>query len=284
MANEIGMTEVTAAAQDAVAAVVQEVLKTKSILLQTISDYSSFAVKGDKSVSIPRRTQFASADKTENTDLTAQVLTFSADQILLNKHKAIYSKLERIAGMQAMVNVDQEIISEMANELALQIDKDIIVQLKLASSAAPDHILDYSNTPTDTVQAVDILEARRLMNVQKVPLADRYMMISPDQEKAMLQIAQFIEVDKYGADAVALKLGELGRIYGFTVLMHPELSTADTLFWHNSAVGFARQIQPEYATDFQLISVSQEYLLHNLYGVKVLDSGKRQVYFNGTGT
>jgi N4-gp56 family major capsid protein len=281
---EIGITEVTAVAQDAIASVVQEVLKQKSILLPTISDYSSYAVKGDKSVSIPKRTQFAAADKSENTNLTAQELTFTADQILLNKHKAIYAKLERIAGVQAMVQVDQEIISEMANELALQIDKDILVQLKLASTAAPDHLLDYANTPTDTVQAVDILEARRLLNVQKVPMMDRYMLISPDQEKAMLQIANFIEVDKYGADAVALKNGELGRIYGFTVLMHTELAAAQTLFWHSTACGFARQLQPEYATDFQLASVSQEYLLHNLYGVKVLDAGVRQVYFNGTGS
>jgi len=143
--------------------------------------------------------------------------------------------------------------------------------------------LDYANSPTDTIAAVDILEARRLMNVQVVPQANRYMLISPDQEKAMLQIANFIEVFKYGADAVALKNGELGRIYGYTVLMHTGLSAADTLFWHQSAVGFARQMNPEYATDFQLASVSQEYLLHNLYGVKVLDAGKRQVYFNGAG-
>ena len=111
----------------------------------------------------------------------------------------------------------------------------------------------------------------------------RFMLISPDQEKAMLQLANFIEVDKYGADATALKNGELGRVYGFTVLMHTELAASETLFWHGSHVGFARQIQPEYATDFQLASVSQEYLLHNLYGTKVLDSGKRGVFFNGTG-
>lgn len=283
MANEIGMTEVTATAQDLVAGIVQEVLKQQSILLPTVTDYSAYAVNGAKSVSIPRRTQFAAADKSENTDLTAQVLTFAADQILLSKHKAVYAKVEKIAGAQANVQVASEVITEMAAELALQIDKDIITELKLASAAAPDHKLDYANTPTDTLQAVDILEARRLLNVQNVPMMDRYLIISPDQEKAMLQIANFIEVDKYGADAVALKNGELGKIYGFTVLVHNALAAIDSLIYHKSAVGFARQLQPEFATQFQLASVSDEYLLHHLYGCKVLDSGKRQVYFNGTG-
>lgn len=185
MANEIGVTEVDATRQDLVASLVQEVLKQKSILLPTIMDYSAFAVPGAKSVSIPRRTQLAAANKVENTDLTAQEITFAADKIDLNLHKAIYSKLEKIAGIQANVSVETEIIMEMANELALQVDKDILAELRLASAAAPDHRLQYANTPTDTIQAVDILEARRLLNVQVAPMEDRYMLISPDQEKAI---------------------------------------------------------------------------------------------------
>lgn len=280
---EIGLTEVTAVAQDLVASVVQDVLKQQSILLPTVTDYSAYAVAGAKSVSIPKRTQFASANKAENTDLSAQELTFTADKIDLDKHKAIYAKLERLAGAQANVQVQNEILVEMASELALQIDKDLIAQLKLASASAPDHILDYTDTVGNVIAQADILEARRLLNLQKVPMANRYMLISPDKEKQMLSIASFVEADKYGS-AQGLINGELGRIYGFTVLMHTELTANESIFYHSSAAGFARQLSPEYATDFDLKSVSQEYLLHHLYGVKVLDAGKRQVFFNGTGT
>ena len=279
---EIGLTEVSATSQEIVSSLVQETLKQEAIVLPTITDYSAFAVAGSNVVQVPRRTQFAAADKSENTALTAQEMTFAVDNISLNKHKAIYASLERIAAVQAMVNVEAEMIVEMSRELALQIDKDLIAQLKLASSAAPDHILDYANTPTDTIQGVDILEARRLMNVQKVPQVGRFMMISPDQEKAMLQIANFIEVDKYGPNE-AIANAELGRIYGFRVIMHTELSAAETLFYHQSAVGFARQLSPEFKTDDNLSKVAVEYLLHQIYGSAVLDSGKRQVFFNGSG-
>lgn len=283
MANEIGKTEIDAVAAELIASVVQDVLKQQSILLPTITDYSMFADAGAKSVSIPKRTQFTQNDKAENTDLTAQTLTFTADKILLDKHKAIYAKLERIAGAQASVQVSNEILMEMAAELALQIDKDLITELKLASAAAPDHKLDYVDSVGNVIAQADILEARKLLNIQKVPMADRFMVISPAKEKEMLSIASFVEADKYGS-AGGLINGELGRVYGFTVLMHTELADNDALFYHKSAVGFARQLSPEYATNFELKSVSQEYLLHHLYGAKVLDSGKRQVYFNGTGT
>ena len=283
MANEIGVTEVGATSQDIVASIVQETLKQESLLIPTILDYSLYAGKGAQSVKIPRRNQFTAADKVENTDLTAQELTFAVDTITLNKNKAIYSKLERIAELQAMPNVEAEILIEMAKELALQIDKDIIVELKLASSSAPDHILDYVDTATNVIADADILEARRLLNVQKVPQTDRFLLIGPDKEKQMLSIANFIEQDKYGPN-VAIMKGELGMVRGFRVIMHTELEAINSIFYHKSAVGMALQLAPEFSMDKQLRSTSKEYLLQQIYGLEVLDSGKRQVFFNGTGS
>ena len=279
---EIGVTEVTASSQEIVSSIVQETLKQRSILLPAVVDYSSFAQPGVDQVKIPRRTQFAAANKTENTALTAQEMTFSVDTINLNLHKAIYAELERIAGVQNMVNTESEIIKEMAAELALQVDKDLITQLKAVSTAAPDHLLDYADTVGDVIAATDILEARRLLNVQNVPQEDRFMLISPTKEKEMLSIANFIEVDKYGPND-AISNAELGRIYGFRVLMHTELSAAESLFWHRSHVGYASQLDAEFKKDQNLSKVADEYLLHKLYGTLVLDGGKRGVFFNGTG-
>jgi len=279
---EISYTELSATAQSLVASVVQETLKQKGILLPTITDYSSFAVKGAKDVSIPRRTQFAAANKAENTNLTSQEITFSTDTIALNLHKAIYASLERAPDMQSNVNAQAEMIQEMANELALQMDKDIIVQLRLASAAAPDHRVQFANTPTNTIQQTDLLEARRLMNIQKIAMQDRVLIVPPDQEKAMLLISDFVRADSYG-NAGGLMNGELGRIYGMTVIMHTELAAAEFFAYHKSHVAFASQISPSFDTDKDLKAVADEFLLHTVYGVKVLDSGKRGILFNAAG-
>lgn len=279
---EIGLTEVGATSQEIVASLVQEVLKQEAIILPTVTDYSAYAAQGAKIVDIPRRNQLAAADKAENTALTAQELTFAVDQIALNKHKAVYASLERIAQVQANVNVNAEVVLEMAKELALQIDKDLISELKAASASAPDHRVQFANTPTNTIQAVDILEARKLLNLQIVPQADRFLLINPAQEKSMLQISNFIEVDKYGPND-ALSNAELGRVYGFRVIMHTGLGDSEFVAYHKSAVGFARQLTPEFKTADDLPKVATQYLLHQIYGSKVLDSGKRQVLFNATG-
>lgn len=202
---DMGVTEVSATSQDVIASIVQETLKQSSLLLPTITDYSSFATKGADAVSIPRRDQFSAADKSENSSLTAQAMTFSVDQIPLTKHKAILARLEKIASVQAMVNVEAELIREMAEELALQIDKDIITQLQAPSASAPDHRIQFDNTPTNTLGDADFLEARRLLNVQNVRQDDRWCLVGPDQEKNALSVANFIEQDKYGPNMAIMK-------------------------------------------------------------------------------
>lgn len=279
---EIGFTEVSATTQDLVSSIVQETLKERAKLMPLISDYSALANKGTNTIKVPRRTQFAAADKAENTNLTAQEITFAADTIDVSLHKAIYAKLEDFADFKSNVNVKAEIIQEMANEVALQFDRDAITKLKLASASAPDHLLDYVDSANDRLALADIANARALLNRQNVPMADRYMLISPEREQDLLNIDNFISAEKY-ASREALIEGMVGRVFGFNVMVHTELDPVDTIFWHRSAVGYGMGLNPSFEQDRDLASASTEYLLQNLYGVEVLDSGKRQVYINGAG-
>lgn len=279
----ISATEVGTTRQDLVSSIVQETLKARSILIPTVSDYSSMLQPGQKSLYIPRRGQFTAADKAEDTDLTSQAFTFTQDQLNL-AHKAVLSEVEIIADLQSAVNVEAEVIKESAMELAKAMDDLILVQLKLASSSGPDHILDYSNTPTDTLTVADIANARMLLTKQNVPMDQRYMVISPDQESAVMQLTGFINQAYAYGNADVIQNGVIGKIFGFSVLVHPSLAAADSLFYHKMAVGFGVQLAPSFETMLNLPGVKKQYLLHTIAGAKVLQSGKAQVYYNGTGT
>jgi hypothetical protein len=71
--------------------------------------------------------------------------------------------------------------------------------------------------------------------------------------------------------------GEIGKLYGMTVVMSNVVTAGLPIVYHKSAVGFAQQMTPEYQTNFDLKNTAKEYLLQHIYGVEVLDSGKRQV-------
>lgn len=277
----IGATDVGTTRQDLVSAVVQETLKAKSILMPTVLDYSSSLPAGSKSVYIPRRAQFTAETKAEDTDLTAQAMIFTQDQLTLS-HLACLAEVEVIAELQSAVNVESEVIKESSEELAKKMDDLIIVQLKLVSTAAPDHLLDYANTPTDTLTIAEIVNARNLLNKQFVPMNDRYMVISPDQEAAVLQLANFIQAERYGSSE-PIQNGEVGKIYGFKVIVHPSLAAVDSLFYQKQHVAMAIQLQPSFEFMMNLPGIKKQYLLHTIAGAKVLQAGKAGVYYNGSG-
>lgn len=280
---EISDTELGATQREQISALVQITLKQESKLIPTITDYSSQVGKGDKSVSIPKRDQLAAADKSENTALTKQEMTFSVDTILLDKKKAILASIEMIPDLQAMVNARAEVILEMAKELALQVDKDIIVQLKLASTAAPDHIVTF-DSGTVVTQA-DILRARELLGIQNVPLdrGDVFVGFHPTQEKDLLGISDFVRADTYGSPE-GLVNGQIGRIYGMSVILSTEFGAAEMLTWHRTAVGYASQAATQFKRDDDLENIAEKLLMWNVYGTKRLDTGKRQVLTNATGS
>lgn len=276
----MGVTEISATSMDVVANLVQMTLKERAVLLPTITDYSRFAGKGAKQVDVPRRDQFAAADKTENTSLSLQQLTFAVDSIVLDKHKAVAAELEDIARIQATPDVEAEIIQEMANELALQVDKDIITELQLASAAAPDHRI--ATAVAGEITQAELINARKLLKEQNVPSDMRFLLISPDMEASMLEISDFVRADQYGSSQ-GLREGELGRIYGMTVICHTEMASDEAIAYHPSAVGYASQLNARLDRDRNVRNVADTFVLSWLYGVQVLDSGKRQVLYNDDG-
>jgi hypothetical protein len=278
----ISATEVGTTRQDLVSAVVQETLRQKSKYLGLVMDYSASVPAGSKSVYIPRRGTFTAETKAEDTDLTSQALTFTQDQLSLS-HLAVLAEVELIAELQSAVNVEAEVIKEAAMELAAKIDSLIRVQLKLPSTSAPDHVLDYVDTSTDVIALADIANARKLMNVQFLPMENRFMAVSPKKEYELLQIASFIQAERYGS-AEPIVNGELGRILGFKVILDEALGDAETIFWHKSACAVAVQLQPQFEKMMNLAGIKNQYLMHTVAGAKVLQAGKANVFYNGSGS
>lgn len=277
----ISATEVGTSRADLVSSIVQETLRLNSVYMGKVLDYSASVPPGSKSVYIPRRGTFTAETKAEDTDLTSQALTFTQDQLTLS-HKAVLSEVEVIADLQSAINVESEVIKESALELAAAIDDMIRVQLKLASTSAPDHLLDYADTSGNVIALADVVNARKLLNTQYVPMQERYMAVSPLKEAELLSIASFIQAERYGS-AQPIQNGEIGSIMGFKVILDPGLSSTQTIFWQKQACAVAVQLQPQFEKMMNLPGVKMQYLLHTIAGAKVLQAGKANVYYDGAG-
>ncbi len=281
---DMGVTETAATGQDLVAALVQQQLIANAQFMFCIRDESARAVKGAQSVSFPRTGNLDPSAKSENTASESVALTFAADQLNLDQHYQTLVRLEDIANVQSIVDVPGEILTRAARGMANKFDAAIYAALKAGASASgPDHIIDHYSA-SGAITRAKILAARKLLNDQNVPMDDRFMAVSTAQEAELLDIDQFVSAEKYGS-SVPLINGELGRLFGFRIIMSTNVENDVSLYWHRSALAFARQIDPKWEVQREPLKyLADAYSLSSLYGIKVLDSGKRNVTANATGS
>lgn len=279
----MGVTETSATGADLVAAMVQKQLIAKAKLMFTVQDESARAVKGAKSVSFPRTGDLTPVAKAENVDSEAIALTYAADQLTLDQHYQAYVKLEDKADIQSVLNVESDILERASAGMAKLMDTKIYTVLKAGASASnPDHIIDHYGS-SGAITRTKILQARKLLDDQNVPDDDRFLVVNPEQEAELLDIDGFVDADKYGSTSAKLN-GEIGRLFGFTVIKTTICEANVSLYYHRSACAFARQMEPKWEKDRSLAALSNEYSLSALYGAKILDSGKRNVTANATGS
>ena len=282
-----GYSDISSISRELVSAEIQAVLKEEAQLLPTVMDYTGQVAPGADSVRLPRLAELAAADKSQGSDTEAQVMTVSSDVLNLDKHKQILVEIEDKARIQSAVNLEAEVIKEQAREMALQIDKDIFFALKSVTHSGTDHLLDYSSASDNVIALADIVKARELLRKQKFQFRDDnyFMLISPEKEREMLSINNFIKSNEYGLPGNSpLIAGEIGRVFGFRVLVSTICADDDAVFYHKSHVGFAMQSAAKFERDRNLRNLSDQLAVSSLYGVKALRDGIGGVYYNGTGS
>jgi len=277
----MGVTETSANALANVAKVAQMYLQQESKLLPTVSDFSRLAVKGAASIKLPRSGGFTVGDKSENTAVDSQIITYAADTISLNQHRVVQFLLEDLASTQSMVEVAQDAIMKAGKDLAYDIDAKIKAEFDNASTSAPDHVIQYNDATNEDIELVDVLAMRKLLIDQNIDPRQCFLGLGSAQEKNMLAIADFIDASKYGSNEPILN-GEIGKVYGMRVIVSNVFSGTDSYAWHPSAVGFAMQQDVRVQREYDLANLAWRYSLDYVGGFEVLDSGKRVVKIEET--
>jgi N4-gp56 family major capsid protein len=278
MAN-IATTQTTDVAQTIVSQYVQQYLWQNAILINTVTDRSSEALPGVKTIDFGKRTQLSAVTKNANTAMTSTNFTWSVDPLSLDKHEAVYTVLEDYADIESAMSQEPAILESSTEALLTLLEGNIYTALAAAIAAQR-----VKFKTQDNLSLADVLNARKILNKANVPLMDRWMAINPDQEEQVLQLNNFTHADKYGGGNMPLVNGEIGRVYGFRVVVTNNVTSSTVLCYHRSHVAFARQLGLRFENQRKLSEAATEYLMQQKYGLKTLDSGKRAVLINNSGT
>ena len=103
-------------------------------------------------------------------------------------------------------------------------------------------------------------------------------LVSPEQEEFLLQLDNIISADKYG-NSLAIQRGEVGRVYGFRMVVSDLLGPTESVFFHKSAVGYASQANYKLEYQRDLDNLADHYVGSMLCGAASMQEGKRAVFF-----
>jgi N4-gp56 family major capsid protein len=290
MATFTSAANTGATEMDVISSIVQEELIQASLLRPTVTDLSSMASKGVKSIDWPRfDTASSLSPAAQNPDGTTenagQTVNFEVDSLDLSDWTSIPYEIPDRVSQQTMINLEAELARSAGRRYGEYMDDQILVQLRLASTAAPDHKIDLDGANahgTATAITLDgIAKARQLLNRANVPQSDRYLVIPPEQEKVIIGLDNFRNADKYGSRDALLK-GEVGQIYGFRVIVHNGAAANEAMAYHKSSVAVAVQQEVRFETRRATLKLQKtEYSFAMGMGQKVLDEGRRNVYMLG---
>lgn len=272
---------------DLILGVVQDELIRSAKLLPTVTDYTSSVADGIKSIDIPRYDSHFADPVAQNPDgvtaVTAQTVDFAVDTLNLDKWRTLAYEIPDRVSRQTRIPLEAELAASAGRTFGKYMDDEIIAVLRLASAASPDHRIQLDGAANDEISLDNIAHARELLNKADVSEQDRFMLISPKQERAMLNIQNFIRANEYGAREALLE-AEIGRVFGFRVMVHNGLADAEAIAYQRGACGYAVQKAMQFETRRADLKLQKnEYAFSAGWGTVLLEQGVKQVLLNATG-
>lgn len=273
-------TEVGATQDDIILSIVQEELLSRAVVRPSIMDMSDQAVKGVDEIKIPKFSSSFSGPAAQNpdgvTETAFQTLDLDTDTLALDQWKNLpYRIVDRIEA-QNRVNLEATMAQSAGQQMAIDIDSYIITQMATATTT-----VDLGGTADDEMTLEAINEARA--ELKKANVTDLggelFLLVSPELEKDMLNIDNFISAEKYGSREALLN-GEIGRVYGMRVLVSNLLADDEGYAYHRSCLAFAAQKDVSFERQRADVRIQgNDYSFSVGYGAVLLDGGSRIVKF-----
>jgi N4-gp56 family major capsid protein len=260
-----GNTELVATKNDLITSLVQKELKFRAKLLASVTDLSSYAGKGMKSISFPKLSSFTVENRASAVPGTIQALSATTDKLDLNLNAYVSWLIDSSDEIQSSMDVQIENALRAASAHGRYVDEQIIAVLEAGAG------LDVGTAP---LTADLILDAREQLLKSFADPAACVMLIGPDQEKAMLKIAEFVRADYYGSSNIPS--GQIGTVYGMPVMVHQGVGAGKGYWYSKDAVGIAFQKAPSMAEQSEIAygTNAKRVAIDQLFGVKALQTGE----------
>lgn len=241
---------------------------TKNLVMANLVENYSDGISGN-TYKIPVAGGFTARDKVANTAVVLQSPTNGLVSINLDKHKHISFIVEDILSLQA-VQSNPTLLGKYTENAGLAIAEAIDTDLMGLYAGLTQGVGTYGSAITEDI----VLEAKLKLDKANAPRTSRSLVVSPEQENALLKIDRFTRNDAYGVN-MAIREGQLGKIHGFDVFSTTNVITTDTTHVHNmafqkGAFALVTELAPRVQAEYSLKDLGWLVVVDAVYGVAEL--------------
>lgn len=242
-----------------------------SVLIKTIQDLSSRVAVGMDRVQVPLISGLATSNVASGTKQSADSVTFTSDVLLLDQTKESYMYISFQESMDSAIDIKAAFLQAAPREIAQAMEIAIAAQLAVASA----NDFDSASATAGVFAISDIANAKKLMDITKVPASERYLACNADAMELLSSFPEFAD-GKSTLSNEALRDGVVSRVKGFNVVQSEDVGSTTPAnnvihFYHKSAVAFAMHKEVHFVEQREE-SYGQEFIaVRTKYGVKALN-------------
>lgn len=178
-------------------------------------DFSSEVASFGDVVNTRKPGEFHTTRKSADDDVVSQTPTADNVPVKLDQHFYQTFTIKDEDGSKAFLDLVDIYLQPAALQLVRGIDRGLLARTPDFISNTAGRLNEMSKTNAKDF----MLDARKIMNVNRADVAPRHLVLSPDAETTMLETELFIAANQRGDGGTALENARLGRLLGFDTYM-----------------------------------------------------------------
>lgn len=243
----------------------QTILAEASKILATLTDVSSYAIKGSSSVNYPTLAARTAQDIGITASFTQNDANYGDEILLMNKKIGDGFGVNIQQEKQNMMRNLEDSTKETLRAMGLKMDEVVYAALIAALQTSGENVV-----PTSDMYA-DVVDLAKVLDLAKVPSEDRYLLVGPTDYARLLKTKDFVRFDAV-ATGNAITSGAVGQILGFTVVKSTAVS-GDSVAYHKKALAWAIQGETIMLEQVDALGTKMIYSISDLFGAKATQGG-----------
>jgi len=230
-----------------------------------VQDRSSLFSGGGDIGRIPFTGAVNARAKSASADVTFDSPDGTAITLNVDKHFYSATKIEDIAKVQSIFDLQSAFKQRMTEAVARQIDTDVLALYASAGTTVAGGA---------AVDDADIISVMTTFDVANTPPSMRRGVVGSYTKGDLSGVNKYTAYDQTGKTGKAVdgSGGLIANVYDMDIYFSQNVPTSTTgrnLFFHKSAINIAKQLAPKFEMEYRAASLATDTVLHAIYGVGI---------------